>query len=119
MAMPDAKRVQFEGVTKRFGSTVILDSIDLEVAAGECVVLLGPSGCGKTTLLRLLAGLETPDSGRIFVGDRAVDTIAPAERDVAMVFQNYALYPHLNVFDNIAFPLTTRRVARDVIERRV
>ncbi|HTI38382.1 MAG TPA: ABC transporter ATP-binding protein [Vicinamibacterales bacterium] len=117
--MPDAMPVRFERVTKRFGAHTILSDVDLEVGAGECVVLLGPSGCGKTTLLRMLAGLETPDAGRIVVGDRVVNDVPAAERDVAMVFQNYALYPHLSVFDNIAFPLVTRRVARDEADRRV
>src|SRR3954447_15172125 len=112
-------RVRFDHVTKRFGAHVAADAIDLEVHAGECLVLLGPSGCGKTTLLRLVAGLERLDAGAIWIGDRRVDALAPAQRDVAMVFQNYALYPHLTVFDNLAFPLRTRRVARDEIARRV
>jgi len=112
-------RVRFEKVTKRFGAHTAVDGIDLDVHAGECLVLLGPSGCGKTTLLRLLAGLDRLDSGAIWIGDRRVDRLEPADRDVAMVFQNYALYPHLTVFDNIAFPLRTRRVAPDEIERRV
>ena len=112
-------RVRFERVTKRFGAHVAADAIDLEVDAGECLVLLGPSGCGKTTLLRLLAGLERLDAGAIWIGDRRVDGLEPAERDVAMVFQNYALYPHLSVFDNIAFPLRTRRVAAAEIDGRV
>jgi len=112
-------RVRFERVTKRFGSHVAADAVDLDVHAGECLVLLGPSGCGKTTLLRLVAGLEPLDSGAIWIGDRRVDALEPAERDVAMVFQNYALYPHLTVFDNIAFPLRTRRVAAAEIDRRV
>jgi len=112
-------RVRFERVTKRFGAHLAADAIDLDVEPGECLVLLGPSGCGKTTLLRLLAGLESVDSGAIWIGDRQVQHVAPADRDVAMVFQNYALYPHFSVFDNIAFPLRTRRVDRDEINRRV
>jgi ABC-type sugar transport system ATPase subunit len=112
-------RVRFERVTKRFGAHVAANAIDLEVHAGECLVLLGPSGCGKTTLLRLVAGLERLDAGAIWIGDRRVDALASAQRDVAMVFQNYALYPHLTVFDNLAFPLRTRRVAPDEIDRRV
>ena len=112
-------RVRFERVTKRFGSHVAADAIDLEIDAGECLVLVGPSGCGKTTVLRLLAGLESADAGRIRIGDRVVNDVPPAERDVAMVFQNYALYPHFSVFDNIAFPLRTRSVGRVEIESRV
>jgi ABC-type sugar transport system ATPase subunit len=112
-------RVRFERVTKRFGTHHAADGIDLDVESGECLVLLGPSGCGKTTLLRLLAGLESLDSGEIWIGDRRVDQLEPARRDVAMVFQNYALYPHLSVFDNIAFPLRTRRVEAAEIDRRV
>ncbi|MCU1383105.1 MAG: carbohydrate transporter ATP-binding protein family [Acidobacteria bacterium] len=112
-------RVRFERVTKRFGAHTAADGISLDVESGECLVLLGPSGCGKTTLLRLLAGLEPLDSGEIWIGDRRVDQLEPARRDVAMVFQNYALYPHLSVFDNIAFPLRTRHVETAEIDRRV
>ena len=112
-------RVRFERVTKRFGAHHAADGITLDVESGECLVLLGPSGCGKTTLLRLLAGLEPLDSGEIWIGDRRVDQLEPARRDVAMVFQNYALYPHLSVFDNIAFPLRTRHVDGAEIDRRV
>ena len=112
-------RVRFEGVSKKFGSHVALRSINLEVDAGECLVLLGPSGCGKTTLLRLLAGLDRPDAGQVWIGDRVVNDIEPAERDVAMVFQHYALYPHFTVAANIAFPLRARRTPRSEIDRRV
>jgi len=112
-------RVRFEGIAKRFGAHAALRGIDLEIGAGECMVLLGPSGCGKTTLLRLLAGLETPDAGKLWIGDRVVNDLPPAERDVAMVFQNYALYPHFTVFENIAFPLRARRVAESEIAPRV
>jgi ABC-type sugar transport system ATPase subunit len=112
-------RVRFEGVHKRFGAHAALRGIDLEIGAGECMVLLGPSGCGKTTLLRLLAGLETPDAGQLWIGDRMVNDLPPAERDVAMVFQNYALYPHFTVYENIAFPLRARRVAETEVAPRV
>jgi ABC-type sugar transport system ATPase subunit len=112
-------RVRFDGVSKRFGGQTVLRDVDLEVASGECLVLLGPSGCGKTTLLRLLAGLEQCDQGAIYIGDRRVNDVDPADRNVAMVFQNYALYPHFTVFENIAFPLRARHVATDEIARRV
>jgi ABC-type sugar transport system ATPase subunit len=112
-------RVRFEGVSKRFGAHTALRNINLDVHAGECLVLLGPSGCGKTTLLRVLAGLERADAGRISIGDRVVDNLEPAARDVAMVFQNYALYPHFTVFENIAFPLRARGVAPADIDARV
>jgi len=112
-------RVRFENVGKSFGAHVALREIDLDVAPGECVVLLGPSGCGKTTLLRLLAGLESADEGSLYIGDRRVNDVPPAERDVAMVFQNYALYPHFTVFDNVAFPLRARRVSEAEVAPRV
>ena len=112
-------RARFEAVGKRFGATDALKDIDLEVADGECLVLLGPSGCGKTTLLRLMAGLEAPDAGKIWIGDRVVNDVAPAGRDVAMVFQNYALYPHMTVYENVAFPLRAREVPPAEIDPRV
>ena len=112
-------RVRFERVSKSFGQHQALREVDLNVEEGEFLVLLGPSGCGKTTLLRLLAGLERADEGRILIGDRAVNDVAPAERDVAMVFQSYALYPHLSVYENVAFPLRARRVSEPEIDRSV
>jgi multiple sugar transport system ATP-binding protein len=102
--------VRFEQVTKRFGNTIALNRFSLEVQPGEFMVLVGPSGCGKTTALRLLAGLEEPTEGRIYIGDRCVNEVSPRDRDVAMVFQNYALYPHMRVYDNIAFGLRLREL---------
>jgi len=102
--------VRFENVTKRFGNIVALNRLNLEVQPGEFMVLVGPSGCGKTTALRLLAGLEEPSEGRLYIGDRCVNEISPRDRNVAMVFQNYALYPHMRVYDNIAFGLRLREL---------
>ena len=102
----------FEKVRKTFGETVAIPGLDLEIASGEFVSLLGPSGCGKTTTLRMLAGLEAPTAGRILIGGRAVNDLAPSERDIAMVFQSYALYPHMTVAQNIAYPLRKRGVPR-------
>jgi multiple sugar transport system ATP-binding protein len=100
--------VSFDNVRKTYGKTVAIPGLDLAIAAGEFVSLLGPSGCGKSTTLRMLAGLETPSSGRILIGDRVVNEIPPAQRDIAMVFQSYALYPHMTVAENIAYPLRKR-----------
>ena len=111
--------VRFHGVQKRFGAHQAVRGVDLELVPGECLVLLGPSGCGKTTLLRLLAGLERPDAGTISIGERVINDVPPADRDVAMVFQNYALYPHLTVRRNIAFPLEVRRRPENEIRARV
>jgi multiple sugar transport system ATP-binding protein len=102
--------VQLEGVEKRFGSTVAVHALDLEAEAGEFLVLLGPSGCGKSTVLRLIAGLEAPTAGKIFIGSTDVTNADPRDRDIAMVFQSYALYPHLSVRRNIEFPLRARHV---------
>ena len=103
--------VQLSGVEKRFDGVRVLESLDLVVADGEFVVLLGPSGCGKTTALRIIAGLETPTAGRVLIGGRDVTNLSPRERDVAMVFQSYALYPHMSIEDNIGYPLRIRRVS--------
>src|SRR5206468_12205975 len=97
--------LRLEGVGKRFGAVTAVDALSLEVASGEFIVLLGPSGAGKTTTLRLVAGLEAPDRGRVFIGGEDVTATAPALRDVTFVFQQYSLYPHLSVYDNLAFPL--------------
>jgi ABC-type sugar transport system ATPase subunit len=106
----DAASVELEHIEKRFGSTVALAEIDLVATAGEFLVLLGPSGCGKSTLLRIVAGLETPSAGTVRIGGIDVTSVEPRDRDVAMVFQNYALYPHLSVRRNIEFPLKARHV---------
>jgi ABC-type sugar transport system ATPase subunit len=112
-------RVAFEGVSKRFGPVVAVDELTLEVPDGELVVLVGPSGSGKTTALRVLAGLEAVTRGRIEIGDRVVNDVSPRDRDVAMVFPDYALYPQMSVYDNMAFGLRRRRLPRTEIERRV
>ena len=111
--------VHLRGVTKRFGRVVAVDSIDLDVEDGEFIVLLGPSGCGKTTTLRLIAGLEKPDSGKICFGNRDVTRLPPRKRNVSMVFQSYAVWPHMKVFDNIAFPLKVKKYPPEEIKRRV
>jgi multiple sugar transport system ATP-binding protein len=105
-------RVAFTHVTKRFGDTVAVDDLTLQIDDGEFFVLLGPSGCGKSTALRMVAGLEDPTEGLIEIGDRVVNRVEPKDRDVAMVFQSYALYPHLTVRKNVEFPLRTRDVDR-------
>ncbi|NUR10729.1 MAG: ABC transporter ATP-binding protein [Bradyrhizobium sp.] len=98
------------GIQKAFGNTSVLNNIDLDIADGEFLTLVGPSGCGKSTLLRIIAGLESQDRGSIAIGETSVDHLRPHERGLAMVFQNYALYPHMSVFDNIALPLTMTRL---------
>ncbi|RLE72443.1 MAG: glycerol-3-phosphate ABC transporter ATP-binding protein [Thermoprotei archaeon] len=111
--------VVLEHVTKRFGDVVAVKDVSLTIADGSFTVLLGPSGCGKTTTLRLIAGLEEVTAGRIFIGGRDVTRLEPKDRNVAMVFQNYALYPHLKVYDNIAFGLKAAKRPRSEIDRKV
>jgi sn-glycerol 3-phosphate transport system ATP-binding protein len=112
--------VTLEEVTKEFdGGAVAVDHLSLEVADGECMILVGPSGCGKTTALRMVAGLEKPSSGSVRIGDRVVNHVSPRDRDIAMVFQNYALYPHMSVYKNLAYGLRQRRTPKDEVKRRV
>ena len=111
-------KIVFEGVTKEFDEVVAVDDVSLEIEDGEFMVLVGPSGCGKSTILRLLAGLEDVTAGEIWIDEKQVTDLSSKERDIAMVFQNYALYPHMTVEENIAFGLKLRRVPRDERERR-
>src|SRR4029450_9059263 len=118
-AAADTPLLRIEGVSKNFGSFRAVDRLSLDIRAGEFFALLGPSGCGKTTLLRMLAGFETPDEGRILLGGRDIAPVLPHERPVNMMFQNYALFPHLNVRDNIAFGLKRAGMSRAAIDTRV
>ena len=111
--------VRLDNLCKNFGAVLAVDGVSLEIPDGELMALVGPSGCGKSTLLRLIAGLEEVTSGNIFLDDREVNRVKPQDRDVAMVFQNYALFPHLNVEQNIAFGLKFRKVAKLEIQSRV
>ncbi len=112
-------RVLLDNVVKRYGSVLALDMLELEVRDGEFITLLGPSGCGKTTTLRMIAGFVEPSEGRICLGDDDVTTIPPQNREIGMVFQNYALFPHLTIQENIGFGLKQRAVPREKIQRRV
>jgi multiple sugar transport system ATP-binding protein len=111
--------IEIRGVDKAFGATQVLHDVDLEVADGEFLVLVGPSGCGKSTLLRLIAGLEEVSSGEIVIGGRVVNDLPPKDRDIAMVFQNYALYPHMTVGQNMAFSLKLRREPKATVAKKV
>ncbi|MFM8988902.1 MAG: ABC transporter ATP-binding protein, partial [Alphaproteobacteria bacterium] len=112
-------RVVVRDVEKAYGTTKVIHGINVEIADGEFVVLVGPSGCGKSTLLRMIAGLEEISGGTISIGEREVNRLPPKDRDVAMVFQNYALYPHMTVHDNMAFSLKLRKADKSVIAERV
>jgi multiple sugar transport system ATP-binding protein len=111
--------VSIRNVRKRFGTTEVLHGVSVEIADGAFVILVGPSGCGKSTLLRMIAGLENISGGEIAIGGRVVNNVAPKERDIAMVFQNYALYPHMTVKDNMAFALSLARAPRSLIDEKV
>ncbi|HQD49381.1 ATP-binding cassette domain-containing protein, partial [Ottowia sp.] len=115
--------IQFNNVIKRYGSgpkaNQVIHGVTADVKDGEFVVIVGPSGCGKSTLLRMVAGLEEITDGTIRIGDRVVNHLEPAERDIAMVFQNYALYPHMSVFDNMAYGLKIKKVPLEEIQARV
>src|SRR5579859_3675247 len=111
--------VGIRGVKKQFGSVQIIHGVDIDIEDGEFVVLVGPSGCGKSTLLRMIAGLEQISGGEISIGGTTVNNLPPKERDIAMVFQNYALYPHMTVYDNMAFSMKLRNAAKSEIDARV
>ncbi len=111
--------VSIRNVRKSFGSTEVLHGVSVEIKDGEFVILVGPSGCGKSTLLRMIAGLENITAGEIAIGDRVVNNVAPKERDIAMVFQNYALYPHMTVRDNMGFSLSLAKVPKNLIDEQV
>ncbi|GCE47602.1 multiple sugar transport system ATP-binding protein [Thermosporothrix hazakensis] len=112
-------RVQFQNVYKRFGKVEVVKDVSLDIKDKEFMVFVGPSGCGKSTCLRMVAGLEEPSDGEIYIGDKLVNGVDPKDRDIAMVFQNYALYPHMTVFDNMAFGLKLRHFPKAEIKKRV
>jgi multiple sugar transport system ATP-binding protein len=111
--------LRIKNLTKKYSDIIALEKFSIEIGAGEFMVLLGPSGCGKTTVLRCIAGLTNPTEGEIYIGDRLVNDLPPKDRDVAMVFQNYSLYPHMNVYDNIAFPLKLRKIQKEKIDQSI
>ena len=111
--------VKFEHVYKRFNKVEVVHDITMDIADKEFLVLVGPSGCGKSTCLRMIAGLEDVSEGEISIGDKVVNNVDPKDRDIAMVFQNYALYPHMTVYDNMAFGLKLRHIPTSEIKKRV
>ena len=112
--------LSLQHVYKKYeGGVVAVSDFNLEIADKEFIILVGPSGCGKSTTLRMIAGLEDISEGDVYIGDRLINDVLPKDRDIAMVFQNYALYPHMTVFDNMAFGLKLRKVPKDDIKRRV
>jgi sn-glycerol 3-phosphate transport system ATP-binding protein len=112
-------KVQLRDVRKSYGTMEVIHGVTIDVADGEFIVIVGPSGCGKSTLLRMVAGLEAISAGEIVIGDRVVNALEPKDRDIAMVFQNYALYPHMTVFQNMAYGLKIRGLSRADIEAQV
>src|SRR6478735_1233035 len=111
--------LKIENLNKKYGETTALDKFSIDIKSGELMVLLGPSGCGKTTAIRCIAGLIAPTNGQIYLGNKKVNELSPKDRDVAMVFQNYALYPHMSIHDNIAFPLKMRKKSKSDIQEKV
>ncbi|MCK4712747.1 MAG: ATP-binding cassette domain-containing protein, partial [Marinosulfonomonas sp.] len=112
-------KIKLDNLLKSYGDVQVLHGVNGEINDGEFVVIVGPSGCGKSTLLRMIAGLETVTAGEVFIGDNMVNKLEPADRDIAMVFQNYALYPHMTVYQNMAYGLKIRGLPKDEIRKRV
>src|SRR6187402_2259173 len=108
--------LSIRGLSKRYANLEVLKGIDLDIESGEFTVLVGPSGCGKSTLLNIVAGLDRPSAGTVEIGGRIVNDVAPKDRDIAMVFQSYALYPHMSVYENMAFELTLRKMPKAEID---
>src|SRR5262252_9666726 len=119
MDVPDSVHLRLDRVTKKFGALTVVNEVTLAIPQGQFVTLLGPSGCGKTTLLRLIAGFYAPDGGELWFGDRRVDALRPYARNIGMVFQNYALWPHMTVQANVAYGLKLRKLGGTAIADRV
>ena len=116
---PKSASVELQGVSKSFDGTSVVRDLDLSIADGEFLVLVGPSGCGKSTTLRMIAGLESIDEGKLLMGEVVVNDVAPKDRDIGMVFQSYALYPHMTVAENMGFGLKLRKIPASQIQKRV